>query len=494
MRIPHKPITLIIALILACSSASGVNYTLSEIAKMCFTNANMALFKLDSLKRSNDARGWGDISQSYYEAVAAIIYYYVDEPFDGISHAARCIASPDTSQHDIYCKLVCCRILADFNDWGKDWEHYNKTLDKFDSLMTKYKKENLIFAHFSHNRRLKIEALRDDSEAAIKDLNQFCNNLLAEYNRSGARDIFIAYMEGLESLADIYKRQGKINQEETTLNTLLAEMEKAKVVRDAKPSDTNFPRYEMARINANLRLSIINMEQGEDPGEPFKKAMALNSKYRSLPKQKTTSADIINSLSESIANNQITLVRQNSLIKTMRLKNILMVFFILALLATSAVLFKLYRNKIKENEILVNLAEEDRKNTEFINALIKPGEDEVDAQGRTLLSKVHEAMLTDNAYLKHDFDIDETFRKLGTNRRTVNSALKSTLGVGVAEYLRNLRLGRALTLLEKSDETLDAIAEECGFNSTRTFLRAFKERYNITPTRFRQKGLGGGEK
>ena len=54
------------------------------------------------------------------------------------------------------------------------------------------------------------------------------------------------------------------------------------------------------------------------------------------------------------------------------------------------------------------------------------------------------------------------------------------------QYIRNMRIKRACTLLHSSDKTLDCIAEECGFADVRAMIRLFKQEYNTTPGKYRQ--------
>lgn len=53
------------------------------------------------------------------------------------------------------------------------------------------------------------------------------------------------------------------------------------------------------------------------------------------------------------------------------------------------------------------------------------------------------------------------------------------------EFITHYRLRRAMTLLADTDETVDAIAELCGFSSTRTFYRRFHDEVGMSPTEYR---------
>ncbi|MGM9779483.1 MAG: helix-turn-helix domain-containing protein [Prevotella sp.] len=53
------------------------------------------------------------------------------------------------------------------------------------------------------------------------------------------------------------------------------------------------------------------------------------------------------------------------------------------------------------------------------------------------------------------------------------------------EFITHYRLRRAMTLLADTDETVDGIAELCGFSSTRTFYRRFHDKVGMSPTEYR---------
>ena len=63
---------------------------------------------------------------------------------------------------------------------------------------------------------------------------------------------------------------------------------------------------------------------------------------------------------------------------------------------------------------------------------------------------------------------------------------KST-GMSPKDYIQNCRLTRARHMLESSSLTIAGIAYSCGFKQCESFIRAFKKRYDITPSDYRKK-------
>lgn len=59
-------------------------------------------------------------------------------------------------------------------------------------------------------------------------------------------------------------------------------------------------------------------------------------------------------------------------------------------------------------------------------------------------------------------------------------------GSTVTEYITNLRLNRAYTMLSMKMYTVSEICYACGFNSSSNFLRAFKKKYGISPNELKK--------
>ena len=70
-------------------------------------------------------------------------------------------------------------------------------------------------------------------------------------------------------------------------------------------------------------------------------------------------------------------------------------------------------------------------------------------------------------------------------------SFRKQTGLPPLEYLLQLRLNKAVRLLESSAESMAAIALNCGFNDVNYFSRQFKKHFNTLPSRYRKECFTG---
>ena len=68
-----------------------------------------------------------------------------------------------------------------------------------------------------------------------------------------------------------------------------------------------------------------------------------------------------------------------------------------------------------------------------------------------------------------------------------SSYFKKYVGMTFTQYLTAYRLGQGRDLLLRSDMSVGQIAAECGFSDDRSFITAFKTRFQSTPLQYRKK-------
>jgi signal transduction histidine kinase/DNA-binding response OmpR family regulator/streptogramin lyase len=109
-------------------------------------------------------------------------------------------------------------------------------------------------------------------------------------------------------------------------------------------------------------------------------------------------------------------------------------------------------------------------------------ETEVQSTDEKLLNDISlfiEERLNDSA-----FSIGALSKHLGMSRSSLYNKLFELTGQPPVDYVRNIKLQKAASLLEKSDYTIREIAFMTGFATPGYFSKLFKEKYNLSPSEF----------
>lgn len=86
-----------------------------------------------------------------------------------------------------------------------------------------------------------------------------------------------------------------------------------------------------------------------------------------------------------------------------------------------------------------------------------------------------------------DITIKELVAKFHFNEDYYNRILKEKVGMTYSEYVQDIRLKNAHKLLEKTDMTIEAIAEIIGYHNKGYFYKIFVEKYGVTPAKIRKR-------
>ena len=84
-----------------------------------------------------------------------------------------------------------------------------------------------------------------------------------------------------------------------------------------------------------------------------------------------------------------------------------------------------------------------------------------------------------------DLSIESIAEKFDISPFYLSKIFHSVTGMNFRRYINFIRVSEANYLLTNSDKSITDIANECGFNSIRTFNRAFKEIKGYTPSNLR---------
>ena len=89
------------------------------------------------------------------------------------------------------------------------------------------------------------------------------------------------------------------------------------------------------------------------------------------------------------------------------------------------------------------------------------------------------------AFLNPSLKLTDVARMLGTNRTYMSVYLNNEKHTTFYDFVNELRLEHACTLLRTTTLTLDLVCEQSGFNSLSTFRRAFVKQHGLTPHAYR---------
>ena len=81
--------------------------------------------------------------------------------------------------------------------------------------------------------------------------------------------------------------------------------------------------------------------------------------------------------------------------------------------------------------------------------------------------------------------ISEVARRVGVSRRSLERRFEKTLGKSPSDCYLSMRLDQAALLLNRTDQTVAAIAASTGFCDTSHFARAFRQHRGMTPAKAR---------
>ena len=87
-----------------------------------------------------------------------------------------------------------------------------------------------------------------------------------------------------------------------------------------------------------------------------------------------------------------------------------------------------------------------------------------------------------------DISLESAANALHVSKYYISHLFNEKLKVSFNDYINSLRTADAVAMLESGVRSVTEIAQKCGFNTVRTFNRAFKNIYGVTPSEYK-KGL-----
>ena len=107
---------------------------------------------------------------------------------------------------------------------------------------------------------------------------------------------------------------------------------------------------------------------------------------------------------------------------------------------------------------------------------------------------VRQALRFMDANLHERLDVDKVANAVAVSRRTLESRFRNKLNRTIAAEIQRLRIERTKRELTGTSRSVQQIARQVGFNSTRTMQVLFRNTVGCTPAQFRRQGGHGSDK
>src|SRR5690606_18678466 len=102
---------------------------------------------------------------------------------------------------------------------------------------------------------------------------------------------------------------------------------------------------------------------------------------------------------------------------------------------------------------------------------------------QTFIKKMNEIILEN--LTNPDFTVEILAKKLNISRVQLYRKSKAILGLSISDHINEIRLEKAKELLGDISIPISEIAFEVGFSSPGYFSTVFKNKYGVTPNRYR---------
>ena len=78
-------------------------------------------------------------------------------------------------------------------------------------------------------------------------------------------------------------------------------------------------------------------------------------------------------------------------------------------------------------------------------------------------------------------------KAFGYHPSYISSYFKAGVNLSIVRYINVIRLKNAILLMQHKKHTVTQIAMDCGFSSTRTFYRVFRQEFGCSPKEYKEK-------
>ena len=140
---------------------------------------------------------------------------------------------------------------------------------------------------------------------------------------------------------------------------------------------------------------------------------------------------------------------------------------------------------IKLIEVQIGNIIENRKNLrkKFSKELVlKPSEIAITPLDAEFLQKA--IGIVEDHMSDTDFSVDSFIKEIGMSRSRMHRKIRALTSQSTSEFIRTIRLKRAVSLLERSQLSIEEISYAVGFSSTAYFTKCFRIQFGVPPSEY----------
>ncbi|CAM3497249.1 two-component regulator propeller domain-containing protein [Zobellia roscoffensis] len=116
------------------------------------------------------------------------------------------------------------------------------------------------------------------------------------------------------------------------------------------------------------------------------------------------------------------------------------------------------------------------------NITLQPTEIAVTSVDESFLQTAIE--IVEKHMMNTDFNVEMLVKEMGYSRSNLYMKFKEITGLSSSEFIRNIRLKRAVQLFEQSDLSVKEIMYKTGFNTASYFSKCFKKQFGVIPSEY----------
>jgi len=261
-------------------SARADDYGIEEIRKLVYQDTDLALERLDSLRKRCEKGNWKECSQSEIEFNYALINRNKDRIWTSQKHALNAYnlgKRPQDSEWMLEALRILCETYQENHNWMQMGK-YAKIMESEGEQLNNY----LGDWYVAHAQIMKIitESVSSHDEDAIQQLQDVSKRLDSyDKNKYFTGNMMLQYAI-YQGQITLYRDWGEYDKAEKVIDKFLTEMEKN---RNNPLNQRTHDDYLLTRYQLLIDKATVMHLQGKNGDEYIDEALQLNQKFPDVP-------------------------------------------------------------------------------------------------------------------------------------------------------------------------------------------------------------------